>query len=233
MITFVTSYTCYFLAEAGGFNVSGVLSVLTVGVLMAGYGMRAIKTEEATHMLHAFWTILSWTADTVIFVLAGVIIVQDGFMLHSDVFLAADWGYLMMLYLTLLLIRALMIFLCSPVLRLTGYGLQAHVCSKARFLKYMCILSWGGLRGAVGLILAVVVSMDKSLPTVVADNNFCTRVLCHVAGVVVLTTVINAASLEHLIVWFGLTTLTEAESQVDADFLRLVSSHVRMWPKFI
>ena len=202
------------MAEAGGANVSGVLSVLTVGILMAGYGVRAIKTDEAAHMLHSFWTLLCWTADTVIFVLAGVIIVQDGFLMHSDVFKAADWGYLIALYVSLLVIRVLMIMACSPVLRFTGHGLQARVCSREKFVKYMCILSWGGLRGAVGLVLAVVVSMDKELQKITADPNFCTRVLCHVAGVVVLTTIINAATLEHLIVWFGLTELTEAEIQV-------------------
>ena len=213
-MTFCTTYLCYFLAETGGFAVSGVLSVLTVGILMSGYGVTAIKTEAAHHMLHSFWTLLCWVADTVIFVLAGVIIVQDGFMLHGDVFKTADWGYLIALYGSLLVIRALMVVVCSPVLRYTGYGMQPRVCSQERFIKYMCVLSWGGLRGAIGLVLAVVVSMDKTLPDAVGDPNFCTRVLCHVAGIVVLTTTINATSLEHLIAWFGLNKLDETDIQI-------------------
>lgn len=214
MVTVITAYLCYFLAEAGGCNVSGVLSVLTVGILMAGFGHTAIKTDEATHMLHAFWTLLCWAADTIIFVLAGVIIVQDGFLSHRDVFKVADWGYLFALYLSLLIIRSVMIFVCSPVLRLTGYGMQTRVCSRERFAKYMCILSWGGLRGAVGLVLAVVVSMDKGLGASVNDEVFCTRVLCHVAGIVVLTTIINAATLEPLIIWSGLVEFTDTEVQI-------------------
>ena len=31
---------------------TGVLSVLTIGILIAGYGHTAIHTEQAAHMLH-------------------------------------------------------------------------------------------------------------------------------------------------------------------------------------
>jgi len=214
IITVITAYLCYFLAEAGGCNVSGVLSVMTLGILMSGFGVTAIKTDESTQMLHSFWTLLCWIADTVIFVLAGVIIVQDGFLMHSDVFKPSDWGYIVALYLGLILIRCFMILVCSPLLRYTGYGMQPRVCSRQRFIKYMCILSWGGLRGAVGLVLAVVVSMDSKLASAVADPYYCTRVLCHVAGIVVLTTMVNATSLEHMIIFFGLTEGTETEIQI-------------------
>jgi len=214
MITVITAYLCYYLAEAGGCNVSGVLAVLTLGILMSGFGVTAIQTDEAKQMLHSFWTLLCWISDTIIFVLAGVIIVQDGFLKHSDVFKAEDWGYLVALYLGLIAIRCVMIFVCSPVLRYTGYGMQPRVCSRECFFKYMCILSWGGLRGAVGLLLAEVVSIDSELANAVGDPYYCTRVLCYVAGIVVLTTVVNATSLEYLIVFFGLAECTETEIQI-------------------
>jgi NhaP-type Na+/H+ or K+/H+ antiporter len=214
MVTFCTTYLCYFMAETGGFAVSAVLSVLTLGILFGGFGATAIKTDEAHHMLHCFWTILCWTADTVIFVLAGVIIIQDGFLMHSEVFKGSDFGHLIALYGSLLVIRSLMILMCSPVLRYTGYGMQPQVCSPEKFTKYMCILSWGGLRGAVGLVLAVVVGMDKTLPGAVNDPDYCIRVLCHVAGVVILTTAINAMTLERLIVCFGLSDLDETDAQM-------------------
>jgi len=214
MITVITAYLCYYLAEAGGCKVSGVLAVLTLGILMSGFGVTAIQTDEARQMLHSFWTLLCWISDTVIFVLAGVIIVQDGFLIGSEVFKAADWGYIVALYIALIAIRCIMIFVCSPVLRYTGYGMQPRMCSRERFIKYMCILSWGGLRGAVGLVLALVVSIDSELAEAVGDPHYCTRVLFHVAGIVVLTTMVNATSLEYLIIFFGLTECTETEIQI-------------------
>jgi NhaP-type Na+/H+ or K+/H+ antiporter len=143
ILTAITAYLSYFIAERGGFRVSGVLCVLTIGVLMAGFGLSAIKTDEGMHMLHSFWTLMCWIADTVIFVLAGVIIVQQGFLMHFHVFLLRDWGYLFALYGSLLGIRAVMIAICSPVMRYTGNGMQARTCTLEKFSKYMFLLSWG------------------------------------------------------------------------------------------
>ena len=50
---------------------------------MAGYGYTAIHTEHARHMLHAVWTVICWICDTVIFILAGAIIVQEGFLANK------------------------------------------------------------------------------------------------------------------------------------------------------
>ena len=66
----------------------------------------------------------------------------------------------------------------------------------------------------MGLVLALVVSMDQNLANSVDDEDYCTRVLCHVAGIVLLTTIINASTLEFIIHWFGLTECTESEVQV-------------------
>ncbi len=60
------------------------LAVLTVGVLMAGYGHTCLNTEEAAHMLHAVWTIVVYCAETIIFVLAGAIIMDRGPALLSS-----------------------------------------------------------------------------------------------------------------------------------------------------
>ena len=213
MVTVCTAYLCYFLSEAAGCKVSGVLSVLTLGVLMAGFGITAINTEDATHMLHAVWTIIVWICDTVVFILAGAIIVQDGFLENSGLFKASDWGYLLALYISLLLIRLFVVKLCAPFFRYSAYGMQERVCSPQKFAKYLLILSWGGLRGAVGLVLALVVSVNEHLEHVVSerDPHFCPRVLLHTGGIVVLTTLINAASFEKLIMWLGLAEPTETE----------------------
>ena len=92
-----------------------MLSVLTIGIFMAGFGHTAIHTEHARHMLHAVWTVICWICDTVIFLLAGAIIMKDGYLeyvYHSDVtssILSRDWGYLFALYISCLLIRSLVV----------------------------------------------------------------------------------------------------------------------------
>jgi hypothetical protein len=45
---------------------TGVLSVLTIGILIAGYGHTAIHTEQAAHMLHGVCIcILRMYADSI------------------------------------------------------------------------------------------------------------------------------------------------------------------------
>lgn len=96
-----------------------------------------------------------------------------------------DWGYLFALYFVLLAIRTLMVALCSLYLRNYGHGLTAKVCDWPTFLKNMFVVSWGGLRGAVGLVLALAVNANSGLRAIttdplyadrcVADTHTCTR----------------------------------------------------------
>mmetsp|Transcript_21264 Transcript_21264/g.34013 ORF Transcript_21264/g.34013 Transcript_21264/m.34013 type:complete len:909 (-) Transcript_21264:186-2912(-) len=132
------------------------------------------------------------------------------------------------LYFCLLLIRLFVVLLCAPFFRWSGYGLQPRVCSPEKFLKYLVILSWGGLRGAVGLVLALVVSEETHLDSVLADRDphYRQHVLLHTGGIVVLTTLVNAASLEKLIIWFGLADPTDTEEQLKISAKRfLVRKH--------
>jgi NhaP-type Na+/H+ or K+/H+ antiporter len=213
ILTVVAAYLCYYLCESG-LHISGVLAVLTLGLLLNGYGSSAMSSEEAHHMCHNFWAIFVWVADTILFVLFGIIIIQEGFLSNSFTWASDDWGYLVALYLALFAFRILMVIVCAPVLRYTCFGMQPRVCSRGKFFKYMFILSWGGLRGIVGLVLAMVVSMDHHLAANVSDKHYCIRVLIHVAGIVVLTTLLNAASLELLIDKLGLKSPSIIETQI-------------------
>ena len=162
--------------------------------------------------------------------LAGTIIMQDGYLEYdkllksrNDHSITTDFGYLVALYVTCTLIRSLVVLLCAPVIRWTGYGMQVRVLPTAKFIKYMCILSWGGLRGAVGLVLALIVAKDTHLASAVKDPLYCQRVLAFTGGMVIFTTLINAFSLETVIIWLGLAEPTRTEKHLQASakkFLR-------------
>jgi NhaP-type Na+/H+ or K+/H+ antiporter len=226
LVTVCTAYLAYFAAETN--SISGVLAVLTIGVWMAGYGNTAIHTEHAQHMLHAVWTVMCYICDTIIFILAGAIVVQDGILNSNSFTQASDFGYAIALYIFLIFIRAFVVLLCYPVLRYTGYGLQARVCSPLKFWKCMFILTWGGLRGAVGLVLSMIVAQDRHLAEVVGerDPHFCQRVILFTGIIVVLTTLINAASLEKVIILLGLGGGTQTEEQLKKSAKRfLIRKH--------
>mmetsp|Transcript_4516 Transcript_4516/g.11338 ORF Transcript_4516/g.11338 Transcript_4516/m.11338 type:complete len:1272 (+) Transcript_4516:68-3883(+) len=215
IVTVCTAYLCYFVAEGTSAHVSAVLSVCTLGILMAGFGRTSI-TEEGHHMIHAFWGMLVFCSDTIIFVLAGAIIVDQAFLSKSAFFFAQDWGLLFALYVVLTLIRLFMVTLVSFYLRQYGHGLDRRVCSWGDFVKSMFIVTWGGLRGAVGLVLALAVNADSILRLVADDPLFCDRVLVFTAGIVVLTLLVNAVTLEFIINLLGLGQPTAAEEKVFA-----------------
>lgn len=74
-----------------------------------------------------------------------------------------------------------MVFLMLPVLSHLGYGLN---------WKEAVVLAWGGLRGAVGLALALFVSLDNQI----ADVRFTTLTFFYIAAIVLLTLLIQGTT---------------------------------------
>ena len=60
-------------------------------------------------------------------------------------------------------------------------------------------MMWGGLRGAVGLALALLVAQSEELDS----HNIGSKVLFHTSGIVVLTLMINATTIQLLLKLLG------------------------------
>ena len=114
MITLVSTYLTYYIGEEI-LEVSGVLAVVTMGVeINTKRTVIEPEVEEFLHrlaifenvhirllVLHRFWEIAGYIANTLIFVLVGVIISQEAF---SGV-TYNDWLYLFLLYVLISVIR--------------------------------------------------------------------------------------------------------------------------------
>lgn len=74
-----------------------------------------------------------------------------------------------------------MIFLLLPILSRLGYGLN---------WREAMVLAWGGLRGAVGLALALFVSLDGSI----SDTRFRTLTFFFISAIVLLTLLIQGTT---------------------------------------
>lgn len=114
---------------------------------------------------------------------AGAIIADQAFLSkHGKFFFLEDWGYLFLLYIFLVPIRALVVMVCAFYFRKYGHGLDARTCSFEDFIKKMFVVTWGGLRGAVGLVLALSVNADPRYREVTADIFFADRCLVFASG---------------------------------------------------
>lgn len=71
------------------------------------------------------------------------------------------------------------------------------------------LCSYAGLRGAVGLTLALMVAQSKKVDPFVQDI-----VLLHVGGVAILTLLINATTTGYLVKYLGLSSQSELQKNI-------------------
>jgi NhaP-type Na+/H+ or K+/H+ antiporter len=143
-LVLVTSYAVFFICEHF-FHVSGVLGLVALGILMAGIGAKRISPEVA-HFMHEFWELAAFISNVIIFIVVGVIIAQN---IDPT---GMDFVILFLIYLAIHLTRAINIAMFYPLMKRTGYGLPG---------KDAVVVWWGGLRGAIGLALALVVYSES------------------------------------------------------------------------
>jgi NhaP-type Na+/H+ or K+/H+ antiporter len=143
MLTIGVAYLTFFAAEAE-FHVSGVLATVVAGLVVAKHAGPAFVSRQA---MEHFWEAIEYAANTLVFLLAGVLI---GAFMYEDIG-ATHWAMLLVLYVFANLIRAAMVAMCYPALRRCGYSTTPE---QAAFMV------WGGLRGAVGLALALFAKQD-------------------------------------------------------------------------
>lgn len=186
------AYLAFFLAEHF-FHVSGVLAVVTFGLVMAGVGRTRISPEVG-HFLHEFWELAAFIANTLIFIIVGVVIAQ------KVNFAPVDFLILAIVYIGIHIARAVVISMFFPAMKNIGYGLT---------VKDATVAWWGGLRGAIGLALALIVASEESIPADIRSE-----ILSITAGIVLLTSIINATTIKYLVNWLGLTKIGQAKAQV-------------------
>jgi len=118
--------------------------------VLSKYGWPSFCDSHAMHVVwHAFETI----GNTLIFLLAGLIIGESIWEGHNNTMVLgfSDWGYMLIFFGLMSVIRASMIIISFPILQRTGYG---TTFADAFFM------TWGGLRGAIGLALAMIVKQS-------------------------------------------------------------------------
>jgi NhaP-type Na+/H+ or K+/H+ antiporter len=191
-VTLFACYLCFLVAEFQA-AASGVLAVVVLGVAIGAFG-RGFFTGETEHSLHHFWEMLTFAANTVLFILTGVIIAEttvdstvEGTLIPSDL----GWG--VVVYFEVIFARVVVVGLLFPILTRCGYGLTPADAA-------VCV--WGGLRGAVGLALALVVSEESAA---YSDAKVGPVVLLCTGVVVVLTLSVNGTTTAFLLQWLGLT----------------------------
>jgi NhaP-type Na+/H+ or K+/H+ antiporter len=74
-ITVAMCYILYFVSEYVnlGIRVSGIMALVSIGLYMAAFGKTKF-TADAKEKTHEFWKIFVFIAETIIFILGGVLV---------------------------------------------------------------------------------------------------------------------------------------------------------------
>ena len=72
-VTFIFCYICFYLAEFTGLKVSGILSIVALGLFFSAFGKTSIY-PMSEHAVHVCWSFAQYACETLIFLLTGIII---------------------------------------------------------------------------------------------------------------------------------------------------------------
>ncbi len=148
-LTTVAAYGSFLAAEY--FDVSGVLATVTAGLTIGNLDLLSTDEKgylslEGREFVISFWEFAAFLANSVVFLLIGIDVAAMPFQSYG-----------------------LQVFLASVALMLLGRGLVVYPLSllflRSRWaisLREQHVLWWGGLRGALGLALAL--SLPPTLP---------------------------------------------------------------------
>jgi len=194
-LTTVLAFGSYLIADR--FHVSGVLAVVSAGIITGSIGPKGMSPTTRI-VLFNFWEYLAFVANSLVFLLIGL-----GVNIGQIV---SNLGPIAIAVMAVIISRALVV-----------YGLTS-LSNTHRWKvswSYQHVLFWGGLRGAVSLALAL------SLPFKFADHNLL-RVMTF--GVVLFTLLVQGTTMQLIMRRLGLARLDESTYEYERERGRLMAT---------
>jgi CPA1 family monovalent cation:H+ antiporter len=197
-LTLTLAYVVFVVAQLA-LGVSGIVAVVAAAIAF-GSRARTRLTPGSWDALLALWKQLDFWATTLIFVFAA--------MQAPEVFATFHWSDLAAIgavYGAALLARAIVTFGVMPILAWLKL-------SEPFSRSYRVVLTWGGIRGALTVVLALF-AVESGAVVATGEEN--ARLLVVLAfGYVLLTLFINAPTLRMLIRVIGMGALDARETLV-------------------
>ncbi|MEZ4320499.1 MAG: cation:proton antiporter [Myxococcota bacterium] len=203
-LTVTLAYLSMVVAET--LHVSGVMAVVVAGLWMSGPG-RVTISPEVLSFLHRFWQVLASIANTLIFFLVGLaaaVPLGRAGLVDLAVIAASLVG--------IVGVRVALVFASRPVL-----GALAEPVSPGE----TAVIAWSGLRGAVSLALALMVSQEPGVPEALRE-----QVVLVTAGVVLGTLLVSGTTIGPLLRRLGFDRAPASDRRAQADTRASILAHV-------
>ena len=184
-LTLIAAYGTFVLAEH--FHVSGVIATVVAGTLCGTDAHQSGMSEKTMEAVNSFWDYLAFALNSVVFLLIGIE-VEPVSLLHA-------WEPILLAYGSMTAARGILLLATSSVLRFTRESFP---------WKWTAVLAWGGLRGALAMVLAL------GLPLHFAGRG---KLITMTFGAVVLSIVVQGLSMPLLLRWAHFDSPNSKESE--------------------
>lgn len=181
-ITTIAAYGAFVIGEQSHF--SGVIATVAAGMVCGNYG-REIGMSASTRMaVDTFWEYVAFALNSIVFLLIGFEVRLSA--------LTSSWAQILIAYLAVLTARAGVMVLVSALLRRTSERIP---------MSWSWVLTWGGIRGALSMVLALGLAASFPHRDVLITMTY---------GVVILSLLVQGVTMPWLLRRFGLASLETA-----------------------
>ena len=175
-ITVITAYGTFALAEQIG--VSGVIATVVAGMHCGTYAWNEGMSRKTRLALDAFWEYVAFALNSVVFLLIG-------FEVSPSALLAA-WPEILLAFVVVVVARALVVYGVGGLLNRTTERIPSN---------WLAVMTWGGLRGALSMVLALALPFDFPNRELLITLTF---------GVVLLSILVQGLTMQPLLRRVGL-----------------------------
>lgn len=175
-ITVITAYGTFALAEQIG--ISGVIATVVAG-MYCGTQRQVSMSRNTWFALRAFWEYLAFALNSVVFLVIG-------FEVYPTRLIRA-WPQILIAFVVVVVARAVVVF---------GVGALLSRTREAISRPWLSVMTWGGLRGALSMVLALALPFDFANRDLLITLTF---------GVVLLSILLQGLTMKRLLRLTGIT----------------------------
>ena len=175
-LTTILAFSAYLLAEH--LHISGVMAVIGAGLMTGNYGTRWAMSPTTRVSVSDFWEYAAFVVNSVLFLMIGIEVKIVDF--------GPLWIAVLLAVVAMLCGRAAAVFCTAPLIGKVDKPLPG---------SWQGVLFWGGIRGAICMVLALSLPIDLPLRQLLMAMIF---------AVVIFTLLVQGLSVKMVLQKFGL-----------------------------
>jgi monovalent cation:H+ antiporter, CPA1 family len=170
-LTMIAAYGSFIVGEQ--LHVSGVIATVTAGLMCGSYTIRVAMSETTRVAVASFWEYIAFALNSVVFLLIGFEVPLGD--------LARHWREILIAYAAMTIARAGVVYVVAALSQRSPHAWPP---------RWSHVLLWGGVRGALSMVLALALAADLPQRELIVAMT---------VGVVLLTLVLQGTTMAPLL----------------------------------